>query len=402
MRIAAINHLPYGAPLHVMQDIANAVWLSGGEAYTFVTNCGHENLMFPGREYIGTYESTRRHMLMSRHTGVDGIWGRSDTRRMLARFDELGIELINLHNMLWSGVHLPMLFRYAEEKRIPIVWTLHGCWPFTGKCPHFVVAGCDRWKTGCHHCPQLRSGPECRRDNTALMWRWKRDWFADCRALTIIGSSNWVADRARESFLAKRDIRVIHYGINLHRFMPVESDFRQAHHLEDKTILLGVADNWLRRKGLSTMIELARRLDGRYQVVLVGTNEAVDALLPPQILSIHRLESQVELAKIYSAADIFIQPSQEETFGLVNVEALACGTPVITYDTGGCPDAVDETCGRVIPYGDLDGMIRAIESQRLTGAMSRDACLRRSRYFDVTRMGRDYMALFSELIDARK
>jgi glycosyltransferase involved in cell wall biosynthesis len=199
---------------------------------------------------------------------------------------------------------------------------------------------------------------------------------------------------ARQSFFGDYPIKVIHNGISLETFTYTKSDFREKHGIGDKKLVLGVAFGWGERKGLDVFLELDRRLDDSYQIVLVGTDESVDKQLPDSIISIHRTANQTELAEIYSAADVYANPTREEVLGLVNLEALACGTPVITFNAGGSPECVDETCGVVVPKNDVDALEAAIRRVTTEKPFSKEACRAYASNFDADRKFGEYVKLY--------
>ena len=218
--------------------------------------------------------------------------------------------------------------------------------------------------------------------------------------LTVVTPSRWLADVVGESFLRDCPVRVIHNGIDLSVFRPTESDFREKHGLTGKRILLGVAFGWDERKGLDVFIELARRLSDSYRIVLVGTDDRVDRMLPDSILSIHRTQDQRELAEIYSVADLFVNPTREENYPTVNMESLACGTPILTFRTGGSPEILDETCGAVVERGDVDALEAEIVRICDTEPYSAEACLTRAAGFDLHERFREYVHLYVQSLSA--
>jgi glycosyltransferase involved in cell wall biosynthesis len=226
------------------------------------------------------------------------------------------------------------------------------------------------------------------------MWKRKKKWFNSLDDLTIVTPSQWLAGLVEQSFLGKYPVKVIHNGIDLSVFRQMESDFRKKHNLERKKLLLGVAFAWEERKGLDVFVELSRRLDSSYQIVLVGTNEDVDRLLPSNIVSIHRTHNQKELAEIYSVADVFVNPTREDTFPTVNLEALACGTPVITFKTGGSPECVDGHCGCVVPCNDVDALEREIVRICTEKPFTAEDCKARAALFDRDECFSRYVALY--------
>jgi glycosyltransferase involved in cell wall biosynthesis len=223
------------------------------------------------------------------------------------------------------------------------------------------------------------------------MWKLKKKWFTGVKNLTIVTPSQWLGDLVKESFLGEYPVRVIHNGVDLTVFSPDAGE-----KTNDGVTLLGVSYAWDEKKGLDVFIELARRLPQNYRIVLVGTDDAVDAQLPENITSIHRTQNQQELARLYAQADIFLNPTREEVLGLVNLEALACGTPVVTFRAGGSPECVDEKSGVVVPCGDVDAMEAAI--YHLTNhRLSSQACVERARCFEKQKQFSDYLTLYNEI-----
>lgn len=339
------------------------------------------------------------HNLLSRLTDREGLFSTRATERLVADIRAYDPDVIHLHNLHGHYLNYRVLFRYLAQAGKPVVWTLHDCWPMTGHCTHFMAAGCEQWKTGCRSCAQLGQYPRCDTlGDVRGNYRRKKAAFTAVKALTLVTPSRWMADRAEESFLGKYPVRVIHNGIDLSVFRPLESGFRQKHGLEGKFILLGVAFDWGARKGLDVFCDLARRLDDSFRIVLVGTNETIDRQLPENIISIHRTQDQRELAAIYTAADLFVNPTREEAFGLVNAEALACGTPVLTFRTGGSPEVIDETCGAVVDCDDvaaLEAEIRRIEKERPYPAA---ACTARAKRFDAAARFNEYIERYKEVL----
>lgn len=333
------------------------------------------------------------------YTGLKGGWLFFETKRLMKRIDEIKPEIIHLHNLHDTYVHLPLLFNYIKKHKVPIVWTLHDSWAFTGHCPYFTMAKCDKWKIGCHDCPNYRDYPSSFFDNSKRMWKLKKKWFTGVENMTIVTPSQWLADLVKQSFLGEYPVRVIHNGIDLAVFKPTPSDFREKYQIrKEKKILLGIAFDWGIRKGLDVFVELSKRLaPERYQIVLVGTDEQVDRQLPTNIISVHRTQNQTELAEIYTAADVFVNPTREEVLGLVNIEANACGTPVITFNTGGSPECINEKSGMVIPYGDIDAMKESIEYICDNSSFSEKDCIARAASFDQKKKYREYLDLYETI-----
>ena len=212
--------------------------------------------------------------------------------------------------------------------------------------------------------------------------------------MTIITPSNWMADQVKQSFLNIYDVNVIHNGINLSVFRPTESDFRKRYGLEDKFVILGVAFGWGERKGLDVFVELSRRLDDRFKIVLIGTNDDIDKQLTENIVSIHRTQNQAELAEIYTAADLLVNPTREENYPTVHMEALACGTPVLSFATGGCAEMLDDTCGMTVPKNDIDAMEKAIVKIFEEKPFSAEACIQKATEFREDDRFKEYVKLY--------
>ena len=288
-----------------------------------------------------------------------------------------------------------MLMRMIKKEKKPVVWTLHDCWAFTGHCPHFSYEGCEKWKTGCSHCPRYRQYPKSVFDNSSYMWKLKRRWFTGIERLTIATPSQWLADLVAESYLKAYPVKVINNGIDLSVFKPTKSDFRKRYNItEDKKIVLGIAFGWGVKKGLDVFLELAGRLGDAYQIVMVGTNELIDRQLDKRIISIHRTQDQSELAQIYSEAAVFVNPTREEVLGLTNIEANACGTPVITFRSGGSPECIDQTSGVAVECDDVDAMQREIIRICENVPYSSEDCVKRAKNFDILQMYEKYISLF--------
>lgn len=364
MRIVQINGGAKGSTGKIMMGIAEVARAQGHEVMCAspITTTNRDAGEDCGYYRIGTFNSRRLNVALARITGFNGCFAWFETYKLLKKIDEFKPDIIHLHNLHDSYINLPMLFSYIKKHNVPTVWTLHDCWAFTGQCPHFTIAKCNKWKVGCHNCPQYKEYPASLYDNTKKMWQLKKKWFTGVKNMTIVTPSEWLAGLARESYLKQYPIEVINNGIDLNVFKPTHSNFRKQYGIPgDKYIVLGVSFAWGYRKGLDCFVEMAEKLDERYQIVLVGTDDEIDKNLPQSIISIHRTQNQKELAEIYSAADVFAMPTREENYPTVNMEAIACGTPVVTFDTGGCAETVDTSTGIIVSVNEIDKLIEAID-----------------------------------------
>lgn len=393
MRILQINAVPYGSTGRIMFQLADAVEQDGGEAlctagFTW-KKCSRPDFFITSNIFEKSF-----HTWMARFTGRIGCFSRRATRNLLRTIDSFQPDVIHMHNLHCWFVNLPMLFGYLKGKKIPVVWTFHDCWPITGHCPHFIGIGCEKWKQGCFACPLHRAYPQSYVDASKTMYRLKKKWFTGVENLTIVTPSHWLGDLVKESFLKDYPVDVIPNGIDLRVFRPWENDVKTRYGIEDKHLLLGVSYAWDSKKGLDVFLELQKRLGDNYRIMLVGTDEQTDKQLPPGIISVHRTDSQQELAELYSAADVFVNPTREDNLPTVNMEALACGIPVITFRTGGSPEVADETCGAVVPCDDISALetqIRRVCTQRLFSAQ---ACVKRAEAFDQKLPIQRYLSLY--------
>ena len=335
------------------------------------------------------------HNRLARYTGLQGCFSRLKTRRFLKKVKKFDPDIIHLHNLHGNYINLPLLFRFIKKHKIKTVWTLHDCWTFTGQCAYFTIANCNKWKAECRSCPQFKS----QKSAVLKMHENKRKWFLGIDSMTLVTPSKWLNELVSQSFLKDYSTVIIQNGIDLSVFSPTESDFREKYNIpHGKKILLGVAFVWDKRKGLDVFLELFKRLDKeKYQIVLIGTTDAVDSMLPEGIISIHRTNNQKELAEIYTAADLFVNPTREEMFGLVNVEANACGTPVLTFRTGGSPECIDETSGAVVDCDDIDAMEKEIIRICSETPYSAEACRLRAEAFDMNEKFEEYIRLYEQL-----
>lgn len=398
MKIFQINGGVFGSTGKIMFDIADIAHSQGHEVLCAAPITSTNRNKQPKDPYIqiGSYYGRCLNVLLARLTGLEGCFAVLPTWRLLKQIDRFRPDVLHIHSIHNSYLNLPMLFHYIKRHNIRVVWTLHDCWAFTGHCAHFDMIGCEKWKAGCRNCPQYNSYPKSYIDNSRTMYSLKKKWFCGVENLTIITPSNWLAGLVKQSFLKEYPVQVIHNGIDLSVFCPRESDFRKRYHCEEKTIVLGVAFGWEKRKGLDVFVELSKRLEPHYQIVLVGTDAKVEKQLPPNIISIRRTQNQQELAVIYTAADVFVNPTREDNFPTVNMEAIACGTPVVTFNTGGSPEMLDDSCGAVVEKDDVDKLEKQIKLICLEKGNYKDSCMEKGKEFAAKRKFLEIVALYED------
>lgn len=353
MKVVEINSVDKGSTGKIMLSIAQEVRATGDEAYTF-SELRKEKIAPPGHRYFGKRLENAHHRLCSVLTGISGTGSRRGTKELIEQIKQINPDVLHLHNLHGWYINIPMLFDFIKENKIKTIWTLHDCWGFTAQCSHFTIEKCEKWKTGCYSCPRYWIYPYTWVDQTRKMWTLKKQWLTGVEDLTIITPSRWLATLVKQSFLGDYPVKVINNGINTSLFKPRKCDFREQYGLENKKIVLGVASGWNDRKGLDVFVELSKRLHETYQIVLVGVSKKVKEGLPKNIICISHTQKQEELAALYTTADVFVNPTREENYPTVNMESVSCGTPVVTFDTGGSKEMLNEKVGSVVPTGDID------------------------------------------------
>ena len=297
MKLLEINSVPYGSTATISLSIAKLAREEGMEAMVAFGYSYHP--VKEDYEKIGGYWNKAIHLMLSRLTGLHGVYSYFATYRLIKKIKYYNPDIIHIHNLHGWYINIPMLISYINRNNIRVVWTLHDCWALTGHCPHFDMIGCEKWKSECHNCPIHRSYPKTYIDGSRMMHRLKKKWFGGINNLTIVTPSKWLQKQVSQSYLKDKICLVINNGINLDVFHPIKSDFRNKYHIEDKFIILGVSFGWDDKKGLDVFIELAKSLPANYQVVLVGTDEKVENILPKEIIAIRRTQNKKELAEIY-------------------------------------------------------------------------------------------------------
>lgn len=353
----------------------------------------------PGYNVTGKY-GEYAHLVKSYLADGQGLGSVAETKRLVKWIESINPDVVHLHNIHGYYVNYKILFKFLASRTIPVVWTLHDCWPFTGHCVYFDRIGCDKWKVGCFDCPQKKAYPKSLVDRSSKNYQRKKNCFTSIDNLTIVPVSDWLGGLVKDSFWGNYPIHTIHNGIDLDKFKPCESDFREKHGLEDKFIVLGVADGYGKRKGIPDFNKLSERFGNDVKIVMVGLSESDKKRVGPNILGMGRTSSQQELIDIYSTADVFINPTYEDNFPTTNLEALACGTPVITYATGGSPEAIDEHTGIVVNKGDVEEMYKAIELVRKIGKTSYSSVCRERALncFNKDDRFEDYFRLYEEIL----
>ena len=336
-------------------------------------------------------------LLLDRH----GLASCGPTKKLIREIELIKPDLIHLHNIHGFYLNYPILFRYLSTVDIPVVWTLHDCWAFTGHCAWPIHGHCDRFQEQCCHCPlQSKGYPKSfLLDRSRSNFKLKKRYFRSLQDLHLVTVSRWLEQQVRLSFMQDMDIRTIYNGLDTEVFRP--SGTPPTSVTDGHPLVLGVCNAWYDWKGLDDMAALREILPDDYEVMVVGVNEDQMHRLPEGITCIRRTDSVSQLAEIYSQADVFVNPSKVESFGMTTAEALSCGTPSIVYDTSACPEVVDNLTGRVVPLGDVNALAKAVkEICSLPGREAmRQACRERAiRLFNRQDRYKEYLQLYNEVL----
>ena len=376
-----------------ISDCLNSQGVDNYIAYGF-GNCDRPNTF-----KFGNMVDAHLHSFLSRKLCIQGYGSWFATGKLIRYMKKIKPDVVHLHNIHGHYLNFPRLFRYLKKANCQVAWTFHDCWPMTGKCTHFTEIGCNKWQTQCDHCQQLNTYPDSTCDRSRKNYLDKKKHFSGLAKLYIVTVSQWLKETAEASFFQGKDIQCIYNGIDLNLFRPVSSDVRDSLGIGNRFMILGVSSQWNNKKGYDKFLALAQRLDENAVIVLVGVSTEQKATLPDNIIGICKTEDQQQLAQLYSAADVLVNLSLEETFGLVVAEALACGTPAIVLNSTACPEVVSEDTGIVIEPKDPQGLDRALDKIRSTGktAYSHDCTERARQLFTNERMQQQYYLLYSKL-----
>lgn len=347
---------------------------------------------------IGNIVDVYEHYIENRFFNREGLASRKATKKFLKQIDEINPDIVHLHNIHDHYLNYKLLFEYLAKKKIPVVWTQHDCWAFTGHCAHFDGISCNKWIKDCDGCPQIKSFSL---DRSKENYELKRSLFTSLSSLTLVPVSDWLRRLLIRSFLKEQSICVIKNGIDLDVFKQNNHivDIRTKYNLGKRKIIMGCASVWTQSKGLADFVKLRNLLPiSDYTIILVGLSKEQISNLPEGIIGLERTNSLSELVELYSIADMFVNPTYSDTYPTTNLEALACGTPVITYMTGGSPESVDEKTGIVVEQGNINALANAIVGMTKDSSIS-DACRKRAEeYFDNKKCFEKYINLYNSIL----
>lgn len=402
MKILQINTvINYNATGRIAEDIGKMALSKGWESFIAFGCFPRESQSELLR--IGSDFTFKFHVLQNRLFDNHGAGSIQATKKLIRQIKAIEPDIIHLHNVHGYYVNIKILFDFLVESNVPIVWTLHDCWSFTGHCAYFDYADCEKWKLGCYKCPQIHEYPKSWIiDRSKQNFLEKQALFGKLKNLTIVSVSEWHASLVRQSFLKGYSLLTINNGVDLSLFKRSDDNAKVKRKFgvqDDRTLLLGVASVWESRKGFHDFIKLSSIVDAKVVIVLVGLNEMQLRQLPDNIIGLARTENIMQLVELYSGADLFLNLTYEDNFPTTNLESLACGTPVLTYRTGGSVESISEDTGFIVEKGDLTGVLEAIETVRQSSKDSYvNACRSRAvKYYNDQDCYRAYFNLYDKL-----
>lgn len=387
--VVEVNGGTKGSTGKIMFGIAETARENSYEVYTFSPPGKSQRKDVVNHMFIGNVVERRISEKINLFTGRTESLNLLGTGKFLKMLERIHPDIIHLHVMHGNYINIKKLFKYIKRNNIVLVWTLHDCWSFTGQCPYFDITGCQKWLTECGSC-SYKGYPAPNRDHSRKLFQKKKSLFSDIENMVIITPSRWLEGLVKQSFLKKYPVKVIFNGIDLEIFKPRKSDFRERHGIRNKFVILGVAFSWGYRKGQDRFERLAESLDDRFQIVLVG----IDYTVCDKIICISRTENQEQLAELYSAADVFLNPTREDNFPTVNIEALACGTPVLSYGAGGSAEAFDEKSGMIVSDDTIIDVLNKLYYKNFRA----EDCLSCGREFEQKHKFKEYVELYDLLL----
>ncbi len=395
MKVLQINSVyAYGSTGRIAQSLKNVIEARGWEGAVIYGRgqSSDESLVWK----IGSDIDFKTHVLLARLTDRSGFFSKKNTMKVITKISQYNPDIIHLHNIHGYYINVGILFDFLKECNKPVVWTLHDCWPFTGHCAYYDSLQCFKWESECNNCPGIADYPKSFVDASRTNFYAKQKLFSGVPNLHLVTPSQWLAGEVKRSFLSDYPCHVIANGIDLGLFRGKQS---QQIEKDERKVILGVASEWTERKGFADFIALSNRINHKkMKIVMVGvTSQQKNELERYGIQGVEKTNGIDELVKFYQSASIFFNPTYDDNFPTTNLEALACGTPVLTYKTGGSPESLTSSCGIVVEKGDLDAVIQHLDIWEQYGFKVED-CLLRARQFDKQIKFGEYCQLYERIL----
>lgn len=402
MKILQINAVyGVGSTGVIVEDLHNLSLSKGIDSYVAYSTSPKNHDEIVNGYKIGNVLSKKLHAVLCRVSGKQGYFSQYDTKKLINHIEKINPDIIHLHNLHSNYINVNMLLRYIAKKNIATVITLHDCWFYTGGCFYYENADCKGWMKNCGNCPKrYLEIPAFVKDGSADILADRKKYVGDIKNLTLVGVSNWIADEARQSFLKDKNIVTIYNGIDTEWFSYTPSDFRERYNLQNKFVILGAANKWLKPENSKTLEYFSKNLPEDCALVIIGCIKDDKDRLPKNVVAIDYVSDRDELRKIYSACDVFANCTREDTLSLINIEPQSCGTPSVTYDNTGVKETVDNKCGFSVPTGDYKLFFETILKIKEKGksAFSADCSKWARERFNRDRNYEKYIDLYNEII----
>lgn len=394
MKVLQINSVyPIKSTGRIVKQLADIQRENGIDPYIA---CGESEEQGENIFVMSSKLYMKANILLTRLFGKHGFYNKTATKRLLKWIDRVEPDIIHLHNIHGHYINVKLLFEYIKKHDIPVVWTLHDCWAFTGHCAHFDLAGCEKWKTGCYKCQLKKKYPiSLFFDRSKENYKAKRELFNGVSRLHIVTPSNWLRDLTKKSFLGAYPVTALHNGIDTEVFSPVVSDIRKELGIDNKFVILGIVSNFKSYKGGEAFLKLSEMLSEDEVIVLLSLEENPENI-PSNIIPLKRTSDDKKLAKIYSMADVFVNPTLQDNFPTVNIEAISCATPVVTYISGGSAEAQSEKSGYQVKKGDVEGLYEAVLKVK-KGTINKEDCRAQALKFKSLSCFEKYLDIYKGL-----
>ncbi len=382
----------------IVKDISQMVIDNGWESYVASAEIKGEETNGTHLITVGSRLDHKLHAILSRLLGLQGYFSILVTRKLLKKIDRIKPDIIHIHNLHSNYINVNLLFKYIKANRITTVITLHDCWFFTGKCYHYLYDNCEKWKTHCKKCPRLRAEiPSLIFDFSSHVFEDRKKWIGENEYVHIVGVSKWITNEAIQSILSKRVYGTIYNGVDLQVFHPIENSKRKELGIDDKFVILGMANKWLAQENEETFKQYLKKKKENWVLLLLGSQDMHTTF--KGVIGLPYVQDRKEMASLYSMADVFVNITKVDSLPTVNIEALACGTPIVTYESGGSAEIVSKDVGISVPYGNTEALIASIEEiENIGKAFYLDKCVQRAKTnYDIRSCYKEYLELYQSL-----
>lgn len=362
MKVMQINAVyGVGSTGVIVEDLHNLALQNGIDSYVSYSSTNKNADEIKNGYQIGNELSKKIHALLCRIGGKQGYYSFYSTKKLIEHIEYVNPDIVHLHNLHSNYIHINKLLNYLAKKDIKTIITLHDCWFYTGGCFHYTADNCSKWLYSCGDCPKrFKDTPAYLKDNSKKILADRKKYFSDIKNLTVVGVSNWIADEAKKTFFKEENVITIYNGVDTEFFVPTSSDLRKKYGLENKFVILGAANKWLNPINKDTFDFVTANLPEDCVLVIIGCNEEQKRVLTQNVFTLGYISDRDELRKMYSMADVFANCTREESLSLINVEAQACGTPVVTYKNTGAQETVNNECSFSVESGNAEELLNAI------------------------------------------